>query len=275
MNKNIDEVLKNYNTIIKENPVLGSQEEKKLLLIIYSGGRGISKKRAIDKLYKSNIRYVIKIALTIHALYQNIPLEDLINSGCVGISNAINKFDIKFNYKFTTYATWWIKKYIMDTAHTFVSTVSMTNPVFLKNRSYQTIVNSDINNTLSDKDIAKKLNVSQYQLRGIKCASIHSFSLDMEKEDGYHNIKEIIEDKKTKSPLSNLLEKDRKEILNKLLNKLPPRSRSIIKYRYLKDHTINFKLLGKKYNLSAERIRQIEYSGLKKLRNLIKNKIDI
>ena len=262
------------NEIIKI-PLLTNEEEKELAIEVKNGD-----KLARKKFIESNLRLVIKNAYKY--LNRGLPLLDLIQEGTFGLMTAVDKFDIEKGYKFSTYATYWIRQ-SMQRALALKSR-NIRIPVYLYDKLYvykHTFNNlSDrLNRIPTDDEIAKEMGISVQQVSVINNALNDTISTNTiigdEDED---ELESIILDESV--IISEMIENDelKKYIEFVLYKVLPKREYNIIKCRFGFNNDKIFTLdeLGKKYNITREAIRQIEKRALRKIRiYLIKNKNEI
>jgi RNA polymerase sigma factor (sigma-70 family) len=257
-----------YAEMIAKYPMLTAEQERGWFRK-FIHGKGAIKEKARDVLFGSNFRYVLKYAHKYYArIYSgsNITLEDLVNSGCEGLSIAINGFNRNLGVRLTTYATHWINKYILDYITSNSSPVYISSNIMAQSKKYERMIKE--NSSVSDKEVRKELNISEKTLAKTKSAKVKSIYLDEKVgEDGDKTKADYIKDEKAKSPIEILSHKEQCAMLHNLLNTLNPVSRDIIVLRYLNGgEKSKLSVVGKKYGVSGERIRQLEVSGLKSLR---------
>jgi RNA polymerase primary sigma factor len=234
---------------IENIPVLTREEEGSVALEAAEGNQ-----KAKEKLIVSNLRFVVSIAVK----YQNLglPLMDLINEGNMGLIRAVEKFDVSKGFKFISYARWWIRHFILKAI--FEQSTSIKLPL-----KYAT--------QLSKKDDIDEDELVQ-KLRQI----YRPVSLDQKLSDDNNSdtIVDLVDSSKYDLPEKIVMENNLKEIIEEIMFKLKPIERDVISRHFgLNGKTpLTLKEIGEKYNLTKERIRQIEHSALDKLRYPMKKK---
>lgn len=257
--------LKEINTI----PLLTREEEEKYARLAAKGD-----KFARDMLVKSNLRFVVNVAKKYRN--QGIPLSDLINEGNIGLLNAIEKYDVDRGYHFISYAVWWIKQAILKAIGEKSRIIRL--PL---NRAGELVQIEKIKKELISekgvdpeaKDIASELNLTEEHVREIINISREHISLDTPVSSGERDsakVSDYIEDSRYKQPDEYIVDKSLKDEINKLLSTLSMKEADIIEQRFgLNGETPqSLKEIGDKYNLTKERIRQIEKKALERLRHV-------
>jgi len=230
-------------------PVLTRQEEEKCAQAADRGDR-----RAKEKLITSNLRFVVSIAVK----YQNLglPLMDLINEGNMGLIRAVKKFDVGKGFKFISYARWWIRHYILKAI--FEQSTSIKLPL-----KYAT--------QLSKRNEGEETKAVQ-KLKKI----YRPVSLDqkLSETDNSDTILDLVDDSQYDLPDKIVLDKNLQEIINEVMMKLKPIERDVIRRHFGLNgkKPLTLKEIGEKYNLTKERIRQIEHTALDKLKYPMKKR---
>lgn len=251
---------------ISKYPLLKHQEELEL-------GEKISKgdQVAKAKLVRSNLRLVISIAKKYTK--NNIPFNDLIQEGNLGLIAAAEKYNYKYGYKFSTYATWWIKQYINKSISE--QSHSMKIPVYVyetisKLSKAKEILQKQHNSVFSDEEVAEIVKIEKNKLENCKNAFVKSFSIDaaIQLNDGSEiNYAEFLVDYNAKTDEKTESEHLKNDI-EKILKRLKDREREVLKRRYglnnLKTQTLDE--IGKLYGVTKECIRQTEIRAIKKIR---------
>lgn len=259
-----DDSVRMYLREIGRIPLLSTEEEIKLAKRIEHGD-----KLAKKKLTEANLRLVVSIAKKYTA--RGLSFLDLIQEGNTGLIRAVEKFDYKKGFKFSTYATWWVRqaitRAIADQARTIRIPVHMIETINKLIRVQRTLV-QELGREPTTKEIAKELGIEEDKVQHIIKISQETVSLEApvgEEEDS--RLGDFLEDKDNLSPQEAAVYEMMKNHVDEFLNLLPAREQKILRMRFGLEngraHTLEE--VGQEFGVTRERIRQIEAKALKKL----------
>ena len=262
----IDDPVRMYLKEIGKVPLLTTEREKELAELMAEGNEA-----AKNELVEANLRLVVSIAK--RYIGKGMFFLDLIQEGNLGLMRAVDKFDYTKGYKFSTYATWWIRqaitRAIADQARTIRIPVHMVETIHKVSR-YQRQMLQELGREPTPAEIGEKMGMSADKVREIMKVALDPVSLETpigEEEDSH--LGDFIPDEDTPAPAEAASANILREMIERELSTLTPREAHVIKLRYGlydgRSHTLEE--VGKEFNITRERIRQIESKALRKLRH--------
>ncbi len=268
----VDDPVRMYLKDIGKIPLLDPDREAYLAEKIAEGDEA-----AKNELVEANLRLVVSIAKKY--VGKGMYFLDLIQEGNLGLIKAVEKFDHTKGYKFSTYATWWIRqaitRAIADQARTIRIPVHMVETIHRVSRTSRQLL-QEFGREPTIDEIAEKLGMSAEKVREIMKAAQDPVSLEtpIGEEDDSH-LGDFIPDDSSPTPAEAVSYQLLREQLNKVLHTLTPREEMVIKLRFgLEDgRTRTLEEVGREFNITRERIRQIEAKALRKLRHQSRSKI--
>ena len=263
---NINDPVRMYLKEIGRISLLSPEEELELSEKVAAGDE-----EAKNKLAESNLRLVVSIAK--RYVGRGLLFLDLIQEGNIGLMKAVDKFDCDKGYKFSTYATWWIRQAITralaDQARTIRVPVHMVETINKMSR-IQRQLTLELNREPSEEELAKKMGISIDKVREVIKISQEPVSLEtpIGEEDDSH-LGDFIKDESSMSPEEYATNEILKEEIKSVLMTLQVREQEVLELRFgLIDGTCHtLEEVGKKFNVTRERIRQIEAKALRKLKH--------
>ena len=267
----LDDPVKMYLKDIGRVPLLSAEEEVELAKRMQENDAAARK-----RLSEANLRLVVSFAK--RYVGRGMLFLDLIQEGNLGLMKAVEKFDYQKGFKFSTYATWWIRqsitRAIADQARTIRIPVHMVETINKLTR-VQRMLLQDLGREPTPAEIAEKMGVTEDRVREIQKIAQDPVSLETpigEEEDSH--LGDFIEEEKTATPSESVASTMLKEQLMEILGTLTPREERVLQLRYgIKDgKPRTLEEVGKEFNVTRERIRQIEAKALRKLRHPSRSK---
>ncbi len=268
---NIDDPVKVYLKDIGRVPLLTMEEEIELAKKMQEGDEDAKR-----KLCEANLRLVVNIAKRYTG--RGMLFLDLIQEGNLGLMKAVEKFDYTKGFRFSTYATWWIRqaitRAIADQARTIRIPVHMVETINKLTRTTRLLV-QEYGRDPTPEEIAQEMGISEERVREIQRISLDPVSLEtpIGEEDDSH-LSDFIEDTNATAPQDVASFTILKEHLIAVLDTLTPREEMVLRLRYgIEDgHPRTLEEVGKEFGVTRERIRQIEAKALRKLRHPSRSK---
>jgi RNA polymerase primary sigma factor len=258
--------LRLYLREISRIPLLSAQNELLLARRVEAGDR-----EGRNHLIEANLRLVVSIAKKY--VGQGLPLEDLIGEGNIGLIRAVSKFDPNKGFRFSTYATWWIKQAI--TRSILEGTRAVRLPVYImeevmrvKRMTRQ--LYQELGHEPTNAQIGERLDIPGDRVGELLVWAEKVFSLDAPLSDEEENsLGDIIEDVQVQGPSETTDRALLREEVRRVLNNLTLRERQVIELRFglVDDHDHTLEEVGKKLKVTRERVRQIEERAIRKLRH--------
>lgn len=267
----LDDPVKMYLKDIGRVPLLSADDEIELARLMQEGDPAARK-----RLSEANLRLVVSIAK--RYVGRGMLFLDLIQEGNLGLMKAVEKFDYQKGFKFSTYATWWIRqsitRAIADQARTIRIPVHMVETINKLTR-VQRLLLQEFGREPTSAEIAEKMGVTEERVCEIQKIAQDPVSLETpigEEEDSH--LGDFIEDEKTVTPSDSVSFRMLKEQLLRVLDTLTPREEKVLRLRYGLDDgkPRTLEEVGKEFNVTRERIRQIEAKALRKLRHPSRSK---
>lgn len=257
--------VKAYLKDIERIPLLTAEEEKELAKNIRKGDA-----KAKKKMVQANLRLVVSIAKKYS--HFGVPLLDLIEEGNLGLMKAVTKYNPKRGFRFSTYAAWWIKQYILRSIANQGKTVRIPvymMEMFTKWRKTNERLSQRLGRKPTTAEIAKAMRISIRKAQEIDRIMAQPTSLEAPiGEDDSGTVMDLIEDVSAPSPTEKISNYLRQERVTTLLERMSKREREILNMRFgLKDgvmHTLEE--VAKRFKITRERVRQIEESAIRRLR---------
>ncbi|WP_406022560.1 RNA polymerase sigma factor RpoD/SigA [Succinivibrio sp.] len=268
-NSESTDLLTNYFSSIRRFPLLNSEQENTIGKRAKAGDRS-----AIDLMITSNLRLVVKIAKNYRA--RGVPLLDLIEEGNLGLIHAVQKFEPERGFRFSTYATWWIRQSIeqaiMCQSRLVRLPVHIIKDINVVIKARRELQEKDILHTVTISEIAQATGKDPETVRNLLSLLEGTTTLDMNikshDDDKEVSLLDIVPDTKVETPFEHVDKREIVEIVRQWFEGLPEKQQMVVLYRFgLNDEEVlTLEEVGQKIGLTRERVRQIQSEVLKSLR---------
>lgn len=254
---------------ISKIPLLTYEEEKKLALRIKDGDQ-----KAVDTLVEHNLRLVVSIAK--HYTGCGLSLLDLIQEGNVGLIEAAKKYDVNKGFRFSTYATWWVRQKIgraLSDQSRSIRVPAHIAELVSKIKKIMGTMTQELGRTPTEEEIAKKLNVEVDKVKVALDMSQAISSLDVPVgEDEETTIGDLQADPSVKNLMANLIDEANRQIIETVFATLNEREANVLRLRFGMNvnHAYTLEEVGNELGITRERVRQIETRALRKMRNPVR-----
>ena len=225
---------------------------------------------ALDQMIRSNLRLVVSVATKYQGY--NVPLEDLIQEGNLGLIKAARKFDYRRNFRFSTYAIWWIRQGVMRSLDNYSRPIRLPSHVVARIHKLESVymnLSRNLGRVPTADELSSKLNIDYEEIVKIWSHRFDVVSLEtmFKHGDRTSSIADVIEDMNSNLENGIIADMENHDLVNQLLGKLKKREREILKMRYglENEDAMTLREVGEKLKVTRERIRQLEIEAINHL----------
>lgn len=272
----MDDSINMYFTEIAKVPTLSAAEELTLAQIMANSENEEEKDRARNRMIEANLRLVVSVAKKYTG--RGLSFLDLIQEGNLGLIKSVNRFDYTKGYKLSTYATWWIRqaisRAIADQSRTIRIPVHMVETIHKVNMARRQLI-QEKGTTVTAQDIAERIGIPVDRVRDVERMTLDPISLDTPiGEEEETTLGDFVPDSEEYRPDEMAAKAALKETIERELNTLSTREASVIKMRFgfIDGKAYTLEEVGAEFDITRERIRQIEAKALRKLRQPVHSK---
>lgn len=265
------DVVQLYLKEMRKTPLLTFEEEQALAKRVAKGDM-----EARSKMIEANLRLVV--AMGKRYIYRGLPFADILEEGNLGLIRAVEKFQYQRGFRFSTYASWWIRQAIERAIVNQSKIIRL--PVHVAENAYRYTravrkLTQELRREPTAKEVALHMRISIQHARTLSQVLREVYSLDsLIGPEGDETLKDVIVDDQTPSPSAGVDEAGRRKQIEEWISELPQTERSVLELRYglrsVPPQTLNS--IGKKFGLTRERVRQIETQAIGRIRQLTKNR---
>jgi RNA polymerase primary sigma factor len=253
---------------VSQHGLLSREQEVKLAKRIERGDE-----RARDELVQANLRLVVSVATKYQG--HNVPLEDLIQEGNIGLMRATSKFDYRKGFKFSTYAIWWIRQAIMRTLDNCSRSIRLPSYIVAKVSKFDSAyahLSQDLHREPTIEELSEALELTDKQIEEILALNSDTISLELPLNDekSAMTLSDLVEDPQANPEVGSIVDLVEQDLVNTLLSKLKMREQEVLKMRFgLEDgEEKTLREIGEKLDVTRERIRQLEIEAIDRLKRL-------
>jgi RNA polymerase primary sigma factor/RNA polymerase nonessential primary-like sigma factor len=256
---------------IRKTPLLSFAEEQSLAKRVHKGDL-----EARKHMIEANLRLVVSIGKRF--INRGLPFSDIIEEGNIGLIRAVEKFEYKRGFRFSTYATWWIRQAIERAIANQVRIIRLPVHVAeLANVYVRTVrkLTQQLHREPSPEEVARKIRITVQRVRAVSQVIRDTYSLDMLiNSEGEETLQDVLADESIPDPSATIDDRLRQERINAWISGLAAMERRIIEFRYglNKQNPQTLESIGRQFGITRERVRQIENQAILKLRNFMRSR---